>query len=166
MAPHAALEEAGAAYELVDVDIDCPLEKRDSEYRQLNPHARVPTLVDGDRVIYEGAAIMLYIAERFPDSGLAPPVNDPTRGLYLQWLVYMADTLQVAFQMHYYPKRHTTDRRNINNVQAKAVERLQETWGILNAGLEPGPYLLGKRFSGCDLYLQCSPRGIRIRPQC
>ena len=153
MGPHAALEEAGAEYELVEVDIDCPLEERDPEYLKINPHARVPTLDDDGVIVYEGAAIMLYIAERFPHSDLAPPVGDRTRGLYLQWLVYMADTLQVAFQMHYYPERHTTNIADLDNVKAKAAERLEEIWRVLNAGLQTGPYLLGERFSGCDLYL-------------
>lgn len=153
MACHAALEEAEAEYELIDVDIDCPLEERDPAYLEINPHARVPTLDDDGCIVYEGVAILMYIAERFPEANLAPPVGDRRRGLYYQWLVYMADTLQVAFQMHYYPERHTINVGDVGSIQAKARERLEQSWSIIEQALDPGPFLLGDRFSACDLHL-------------
>lgn len=153
MASHAALEEAEVEYELIDVDIACPLAERDPEYLKINPHARVPTLDDDGCIVYEAVAILMYLAERLPEANLAPPVGDHRRGLYYQWLVYMADTLQVAFQMHYYPERHTTNPAEVGNIQAKARERLEESWGIIERALDPGPFLLGDRFSACDLHL-------------
>ncbi len=152
MAPTAALEEIGATYELVPVDISTE-RPRDPEYLKLNPNGCVPTLVDENGAIYEAAAIMIYLADKHPEAGLAPPVGDPARGRYLQWLVYMADTLQTAYQMHYYPERHSTAPGDMPRVQAKAAERLASTWAKLDAALDPGPYLLGERFSGCDIYV-------------
>ncbi|MFQ5785370.1 MAG: glutathione S-transferase family protein [Alphaproteobacteria bacterium] len=152
MAPTGALEEIGADYELVPVDIskDKP---RDPEYLELNPNGWVPTLVDENGPIYEAAAIMIYLADKHPDARLAPPIGDPLRGKYLQWLVYMADTLQVAYQMHYYPERHSTDAAGIPAIEAMARERLARTWEKIDAALDPGPYMLGRRFSGCDIYV-------------
>ena len=152
MAPHAALEEIGADYTLVptEIAVDKP---RDPEFLKLNPNGWVPVLIDENGPIHESAAIMMYLAERHPEAGLAPPPGDATRGRYLQWLVYMADTLQIAFQMHYYPERHSTDPADIPRVQAKAAERLARVWGYIDAALDPGPYLLGERFSGCDIYV-------------
>ncbi len=151
VAPQAALEEIGADYELVAVDLsrDKP---RDPEYLALNPNGWVPTLVDENGPVYEAAAIMIYLADRHPEAGLAPPPGDAARGRYFQWLVYMADTLQVAYQMHYLPHRHSTDPDHIPAIRAKGAERLAKVWGIIEAAMEPGPYLLGERFSGCDLY--------------
>ena len=155
MACHAALEEAGAEYEAHLVDIDAPRETRDPEFLRLSPHAQVPVLTDGEAVIVEGAAIMIYIGDRFPGAGLAPAVGDRRRGAYLQWLVYMADTLQVAMQMFFMPDRHTIDPQAHEGVIAKSLERLDVSWRLLDAACaHPGPYLLGERFSGCDLHLQ------------
>ncbi len=152
MAPTAALEEIGAAYELVPVDISME-RPRDPEYLELNPNGWVPTLVDENGAMYESAAIMIYLADKHPEAGLAPPAGDGLRGRYLQWLVYMADTLQIAFQMHYYPERHSTEPGDMARVQAKAAERLASTWAKIDVALDPGPYMLGERFSGCDIYV-------------
>ena len=66
MAAHAALIEIGAPYELVLVDIDKG-EHRTEAYRKIQPHGRVPALRDGDLVMYESAAILLYLADRHPE---------------------------------------------------------------------------------------------------
>lgn len=152
MAPHAVLEEIGADYELVAVDIskDRP---RDPAYLELNPNGWVPTLVDDDGVVHEAAAIVIYLTDRHPAAGLAPAPGDRDRGPFLKWLVYMADTLQIPFQMHYYPEHHTTDEADFPRIRAKAKERLNTVWGRIDAALDSGPYLLGERFSACDLYL-------------
>lgn len=151
-APQMALEEIGADYRLIETDIarDKP---RDPEFLKLNPNGWVPVLVDGDLVIHESAAIVMYLADRHPEAGLAPPMSDPLRGRYFQWLVYMADCLQVAYQMNYYPERHSTNQAHSPDIVAKARERLARVWGYLDDALDPGPYLLGDRFSACDLYL-------------
>lgn len=152
MAPNGVLEEIGADYDLVAVDIsrDKP---RDPDFLAINPNGCVPALSDEHGSIYEAAAITIYLADKHAHAGLAPAIDDRLRGKYLQWLVYMADTLQIAYQMHYYPERHSTDPADVPSVQAKAAERLDRVWGYIDAALDPGPYLLGERFSGCDIYV-------------
>ncbi len=144
MAPHAALEEIGADYKLVPTEVakDKP---RDPALLELNPNGWVPVLIDENGPIHESAAIMMYLAERHPEAGLAPSSGDPTRGRYLQWLVYMADTLQIAYQMHYYPERHSTDPDDVPCVQAKAAERLARVWGYIDAALDPSRKPGGRR---------------------
>lgn len=149
MAPHAALEEIGAPYRLVAVDLTRP---RDPAYLALNPDGWVPVLIDENGVMHESAAIVLYLADRHPEAALAPATDDRLRGAYLQWLLYMAGVLQIAYQLHYYPERHSAGPAAA--VQAKAAERLARAWGRLDGVLAAaGPYLLGERFSACDLYL-------------
>ena len=152
MAPNGVLEEIGADYDLVAVDIsrDKP---RDPDFLAINPNGCVPALSDEHGSIYEAAAITIYLADKHAHAGLAPAIDDRLRGKYLQWLVYMADTLQIAYQMHYYPERHSTDASGIPAVQAKAAERLAMVWGRIEDAFEPGPYLLGERYSACDIYV-------------
>src|SRR3954453_5647560 len=71
MVPHAALAEAGADYELVLVEED-DAGHRPESYRLVNPFGLVPNLEEGDLVLTETLAITLHIADRYPDSGLAP----------------------------------------------------------------------------------------------
>ena len=60
-----------------------------AEYRAINPQARVPTLVDGDTVVFEGASCLMHAIDRHPDCGLAPAPGRPERGAYYKWLVWM-----------------------------------------------------------------------------
>jgi glutathione S-transferase len=154
MAPHAVLEEVGAAYELRTVDISAD-KPRDPEYLKLNPYGRVPTLViDGREAVYESAAIVLTLAERHPEAKLAPAPGEATRGLYYQWLVHLSNTLQPAYLLYYYPERHTTNPAHAAEIQARAKADLALIWGRLDKALAGrGPYLLGPAFSACDLYL-------------
>ena len=100
MAPHAALREIGCRVELVRVDT-AKGEQRDPAYLKLNPNARVPTLVHGDRVIYEAAAILLYLCENHPEAGLMPLPGAPGRERFLQWLFWLTNTLQIEF-LHWF----------------------------------------------------------------
>jgi len=151
-APQMVLEEIGADYRLIEVDIskDKP---RDPDFLKLNPNGWVPVLVDGDLVMHESAAIVMYLADRHAEAGLAPPLGDALRGRYYQWLVYMADCLQVAYQMNYYPERHSMDDGHVPDIVAKGRERLARVWSYMDDALDPGPYLLGDQFSACDLYV-------------
>ena len=130
MGSHAALEEIGAPFELHFVDLTEP---RSPEYLKLNPHGKVPTLVDDGapqekRVIYQSAAILLYLADRHPDDRLAPSPGTPERGLCYQWLFFMAEALQTSYMMHFYSERWSTDPAHVEGIDAKATEWLGDIW--------------------------------------
>ena len=91
--PRWLLEEVGASYELVTLDLEKG-EHRTSDYLEIQPHGLVPALVDGDLVIYESAAICSYLADAFPDAKLVPPLGTSERGLYYQWMHYAMATLE------------------------------------------------------------------------
>ena len=150
-APHIMLEEVGAAYELVEVDVS-KTQPRDPEFLKLNPNGWVPVLAHGDMVMHESAAIVMYLCDRHPETGLAPLPGDPLRGRFYQWLLYFSDTLQIAYQMTFYPERHSTDPGHIPAVIDKARERLDRVWGYIDESLDSEPYLLGENISACDLY--------------
>ncbi len=89
------LLEAGAPYELVRVNIRAPGHPS-AEFRQINPMGKVPALQDGGLGFGETSAILLYIADKFPQAKLAPAPTDPNRGRFLQWLMYPPTTIEPA----------------------------------------------------------------------
>src|SRR5256885_9492904 len=85
--PRWMLEEIGVPYELVRLQLSKG-EHKQPEYLKIHPHGAVPAYSDGEVTMFESAAICAYLADKFPDKRLAPPLGSPQRGLYYQWLVY------------------------------------------------------------------------------
>jgi len=81
------LEELAVPYELEIVDVRAEGGAPES-YRAIQPNKKVPAIVHDGVPVHERAAIFAYLADAFPQAGLAPPVGDPRRGPYLSWLVY------------------------------------------------------------------------------
>ncbi len=161
MAPHAVLEEIGAAHELVRVDIDRG-EHRDAAYRKLNPNARVPTLDHDGMIMYEAAAICLYLAERHPEAKLMPAPGAPERGHFLQWLVFLTNTVQEALMRWHHPDNYVDEAAQCPSIQANTEKSLDRLWQQLDAALgRDGPYLLGDQFSLADIYLTMLSRWTR-----
>lgn len=152
MAPHGALEEAGAKYELALIDPDFRA-LREPAYLKLNPNGKVPTLVVGGTfVMFESAAIMAFVADRHPEARLAPGPDELARGHFYQWLIHLTNSVQPAMLRYYYPERHTADDNGHEAVKAKAMEEIATLWGRIDAHLAAhGPYLLGDRFCAADI---------------
>jgi glutathione S-transferase len=162
MVVHLALLEAGLPHRLEKVDFDQP---RDPAYLKLNPQGQVPTLVAGTEVITESVAILLWLGDHHPDSPLAPPAADPLRGLYLQTMVALSNSLLSTFRLWFYP----TDLGNAEHPPALRVAlqaRIEANWARLDAQLAArGPWLLGERFSGADLLATMLMRWSRKMPR-
>jgi glutathione S-transferase len=165
LAPHGALEEAGAQYELKLTSIDEGAH-RDPAYLKLNPNGKVPTLVvDGAFVMFESAAMTTFIADRHPQSKLAPGPDEMARGHFYQWLTHLTNSVQPAMLRYYYPERVTADAGGQEAVIAKAMEEIATLWSRMDQHLAAhGPYLLGERFSAADIFAymlstwqQCCP---------
>ena len=152
MAAHAALIEIGAPHELVLVDLDKG-EHRTEAYRRIHPHGRVPALRHGDLVMYESAAILLYLADRHPEAGLAPDLRSPERGLFNQWLMHLTNTVQ-EHEMHWFHPDFYIDGAELQAaLKAHASGRIEESFRYFDGVLAArGPYLLGQRFSAADLF--------------
>lgn len=161
MAPHAVLEEIGCPYELVKVDIKGGAHKQPA-YLKLNPNARVPTLVDGERVMYESAAIILYLIEQHPAAKLAPAPGTQERMLFLQWLLYLTNTVQDSFILYYHPDNIFPDDARRAALKSAGEERLEKQWAVVDAALaQNGPYLAGASFTAADLFLHMLARWSR-----
>ena len=87
------LKELDAEHERIIADIQSG-EQNSPEYRAINPMGKVPTLVDGDLVITETAAICAYLADKFLEKAFAPPVGSPERGRYYRYLFFPGTTLE------------------------------------------------------------------------
>ena len=155
LAPHMLLEEIGAPFELVFVD-RANAAHRSPEYLMLNPNGQIPVLVEGDFVLYEAAAICLYLADRYPNARLVPPLRTPERAHFYQWLFWCTNTLQAMLMHYFYSERLVDDGdanaaaqvRNRAEVRAGAMlDRLDEQ--LASHG---GDWLLGPAFSAVDPY--------------
>ena len=123
LAPHIVLEEIGVDYELILIDRNKNAHKS-PEYLELNPSGRIPTLIDGDLVLFETAAICLHLADRHPDAGLAPALGSIGRAEFYKWLIYLTNTLQTEILTYYYPDRLTDDDSATAQVKKHAEERI------------------------------------------
>lgn len=161
MAPQAVLEEIGAAYEGVRLDVAAKQHEQ-AEYRRLNPTARIPTLVDGDFVIFETAAICQYLCDRHPEAGLAPPAGSQERGRFYQWLTFMTNTVQVGFIDWFHPDWTFADAAGQAALKAKAEEKLSRAFQVLDDGIGGNAQMIAGQFSVCDIYLAMMARWSRF----
>lgn len=154
MAPHGVLEETGQPYELELVDIGKG-HNRSPDYLAINPNGYVPALIAEDgAVLYESAAIMLYLCDRHPEAGLAPAPDDPLRGPFYRAVFHMISEVQGAYKRHYYSDRFSSDPGDAPRILEKADADLLAGWGIVESNLAAsGPYMLGERYSAADIYL-------------
>ena len=153
LTPHILLEEIGVPYELTLVDRTADAQ-REPAYLALNPTGRIPVLTDGDLVVFETAAIVLHLVDMHPAAGLAPPIATAERARFYQWLMFLTNTVQAEAHPFFYPEQHTSDPAEAPHVKAKAEQRWDEMFALLDRELgRRGPYLLGERYSALDPYL-------------
>jgi glutathione S-transferase len=165
LAPHLALEEAGAEYRLVRVVREGGRVVSPPDYLKLNPHGRVPALVDDGMALHESAAIVMHVADRFPAAGLAPEPGTLERGDWYRWHVYLTNTAQAAFIDFFGPGRAVADEAAQQALKAGAIERLHRIRDWIEGELATrGPWLLGERFSSADLFLAMLVRWGRNLP--
>jgi glutathione S-transferase len=137
------LEAIGAPYTLRVLDMKAG-EQRQAGYLAVNPMGKVPAILHGDVLVTEQVAIYLYLADLFPEAGLAPPIGDPLRGPYLRWMVFYAACFEPA----------VVDRAMNRESGGQAMSPYGDydtMLATLTAQLKPGTWLLGERFSAADV---------------
>lgn len=137
------LDECGAEYEIVPIDFE-KREHKSPEFLKINPAGKLPALVDGESKIFEGVAISLYLADKFPQANLAPKIGAPERGRYLSLMVYSTSQLEPAMGDAMLggqtsPQRGWTDFETARNV--------------IESELADGPYLFGEWFTAADVMI-------------
>lgn len=116
------------------------------EYLAINPMGKVPAIKHGDTVVTEVSAICTYLADQFPDKGMAPPVSSRERGPYYRWLFFMAGPFEMATTANAFDWRIDD-----SNVQAVGCGRLQDVIHSLEQALSKGPYICGEQFTAADV---------------
>ena len=149
----AALALAGAQYELQELDSK-PGTPLPESFRDINPWGQVPTLVlpDGS-VMTETAAILIHIAACHPDKKLAPLPGTPAHAAFLRWMIFTNVNVYEAVLRRSYPFRYTTDPDAHDATRDAAVARMGEALAVLEAAIEPGPFLLGETMSLAAVYV-------------
>ena len=144
------LEELKQPYKLHVVDFRAG-EHRSPEYLALNPNGKVPTLVDGELVLFESAAICTYLGDKYPEAGLVPPAGTPERALYNQWLFFCLSELEQPLWTISKHKFALPRERRIPEMREVAHYEFSRAVPIIEQALQERPYLLGQDFSAADL---------------
>jgi glutathione S-transferase len=136
------LEETGLPYERVLTDIATGAQKA-PEFLKINPMGKVPGLKDGEVALGETSAICVYIADRYPETKLAPALNDRKRGRFLQWLFFLPSSIEPALVQIF---------TKIEMPPASAAwGTAAQVFDVLDAELQKGPWILGEDFSAADV---------------
>ena len=149
----AILAECGAPFTVVDVPKEADGSAPASLLR-LNPRGEVPTLIlPDDNVMTESAAMVIYLADLYPQQSLAPAITAPNRARYLRWILYFATAVYTADLRMYYPERYSVDVGAATGIKAKAIADMDIDFDIFALELGRGPFVLGETFSAADIYI-------------
>lgn len=146
---HWMMEEVGQPYRTVWLNFGP--EMKTPEYRAVNPMGKVPALRHDDVVVTEAAAICAYLADAFPETGLAPVPGDPLRGTWLRWLFFGAGPLEQAVTARALGWQVPAGREGMAGFGS-----YEDTLNALEKALQPGPFICGERFTSADVYIGSS----------
>ena len=148
--PRWLLEELGIPYEIVRLNLQAG-EQKTPAYLRINPNGAVPALVDGEVTLFESAAICEYLADKFPEKKLAPPVGTAARGYYYQWIHFAMSTIEpplLTIFMHTV-MRPEAERRP--ELVPPARESLKAALAVLDQALAGRTFLVGDELTTADV---------------
>jgi len=139
----ALLEELGVPYDLHVLNLRKG-EQRDPKYLAVNPMGKVPAVLHDGALVTEQPAVYLYLADLYPQVGLAPAIGDPLRGPYLRWMVFYGSSFEPAVV-------DRSQKREPVPPGTCPYGDFDTTLATVNQQLSTGPYLLGERFTAADV---------------
>lgn len=147
-ASHIALLEAGAEFELVKLNLKTDRLLPDGRHlNDINPKGYVPVLeLDDGALLTENMAILLYIADRYPDSNLAPPSGTLERTRLHEWLGYLTSEVHKTYSNFFNPALP-------DDMRAFFTKKLDVRLGYIDSALENNDFVMGSTFSVADCYL-------------
>jgi glutathione S-transferase len=140
------LEEVGQPYKVEVLDYASTM--KGPAYLAINPMGKVPALRHGDAVVTETAAICAYLADAFPQAGLAPPPTSKERAPYYRWLFFSAGPLEAALSNKALDFVVPPERERMMGYGS-----LAQALNALDAAVSKGDYLAGDKFTAADLYV-------------
>lgn len=144
------LEEIGVAHEVVRLSFSQG-EHKSPEYLAIHPHGSVPALADGDLKLYESSAILLHLADKYPEAGLAPPLGSDARGEYYRWLVYVPATVDPVLETITLHTRLLPEEKRRLAVAEDARRRLVGIARVIELAVAGRQYVVGDRFTAADI---------------
>ncbi|HTT98143.1 MAG TPA: glutathione transferase GstA [Rhizomicrobium sp.] len=146
LSPHIVAEEAGLNIELVKVDLKTHTLEDGSDFHKINPKGSVPALVfDNGELLTEGPAIVQYLADQAPASGLAPACGTPARYHLQEWLTFINGEIHKTFG----PLFHGAS----GDERKKIIETIGKKFAFAEETLAKQSFLLGDTFTAADAYL-------------
>lgn len=132
-----------------------------------NPMRQIPALITPEgETITESAAILLWLTERFPEAGLAPPPGDPRRGQFLRWMSFVPASIYSIYWVRDEPGRLAgVDAAAQAEVLERSAARIAHCWSVMEAQVTPGRFLLGDALTVLDLYVAVVSRWRPLRPR-
>jgi glutathione S-transferase len=154
LASHLALEYAGARYEARRLDFKAQ-QQRSPEYLRVNPKGRVPALSTDRGVLTETPALLQFIAQSFPEAGLAPLDDAFQLAKMNEFNSYLCSTVHVnhAHRGRGYRWVDADDTAALEAMKKKVPQTMAESFALIEEQMLQGPWVLGPRFSTSDLYL-------------
>ncbi|HMV67139.1 MAG TPA: glutathione S-transferase family protein [Myxococcota bacterium] len=149
--PRWLLEEVGAPYELVRLDLRAGDHKHES-YLAIHPHGVVPALQDGDTTIYESVAICMYLADKLALGTLAPELGTPERALWYQWMAYGLATLEPSVAQYASHTRFLPEDQRVPAIAEDAKGKARQAFANLSRALAGREHLLGG-FTAADVVI-------------
>jgi glutathione S-transferase len=152
LASHIALEDSGAEYELVRIDFG-KTEQQSPTYLAVNPKARVPALATPRGVLTETPAILAFIAQSFPQAGLAPLADAFAFAELQSFNSYLCSTVHVAHAHRVRGYRWADEPSSFADMQRKVPKSVGACFELIERELFRGPWAMGDAYSIADPYL-------------
>jgi len=152
LASHIALEEAGADFELTRIDF-ATTDQRKPDYLAINPKGLVPSLVTEQGVLTETPALLVYIAQRFPDAKLAPLDDGFALARVQAFNSYLCSTVHIAHAHRMRGYRWADDAAAIAAMQRKVPQSVGDCFDLIEQEMLAGPWVMGDTYTICDPYL-------------
>ncbi|MBW3779725.1 glutathione S-transferase family protein [Aeromonas veronii] len=147
-----ALLETGAPFTARQLHLAAG-EQRSPEYLAINPKGRVPALITEQGTLTETPALLLYVAQRFPDAKLAP-LDNPFQLARMQEVnSFLASTVHVSHAHARRGSRWADDEQAIAAMQQKVASNMRDGFAQIEQHYLAGPWVLGEQFSVADIYL-------------
>jgi glutathione S-transferase len=146
------LEEIGEPYEIVRISFQTG-EHKQPGYLAIHPNGVVPSLVDGDATIIESSAIVMHLADKYPDKHLAPALGSNDRAAYYRWMVYVPATIDPALEAITMHGRMLPEAKRVPAIAEDGKRKWQAIAPVLEAALDGREYIVGSSFSAADVIL-------------
>lgn len=152
LATHIALEEAGAEYQAIRLDLAAG-QQRGPDYLKVNPKGRVPALVTEQGTLTETPALLAFVAQQHRAAALAP-LDDPFAFARVQEInSFLCSTVHVAHAHKTRGARWTDDAAAIDALKRKVPQTMAACFDLIEHGMIRGPWVMGDTYTICDPYL-------------